>query len=52
MDIKKYLDIKSDNSLESYYNAHHHFKYEIEVCIGISREVIKHPPIYLSFYED
>lgn len=50
MEIKKYLDMKLDNGLESYLPAQYYFKYEREVNIGMSREVIKHQSTYFSFY--
>lgn len=48
MEIKKYLDMKSDNGPESYMPTHHCFKFEMEACIGMSRKVLKHPSTYFS----
>lgn len=47
----KHLDVKSDNGPESSMPVLHYFKYEIEVCVGMSREVVKHLSTYFSFRE-
>lgn len=52
MEIKKYLDVKSDNGPESYMPPHHYFKFEMEACIGMSREVLKLPSTYFLSVQD
>lgn len=47
----KYLDVKLDNGLESFMFVFYYFKYEIEVCVGMSREVVKYLFIYFFFRE-
>lgn len=40
---KEYLDMKSDNGRENYslVSSSHHFKFEMEACVGMSRRVLR-----------